>query len=222
MIEVALETSTRGASVAARTPRGLLEVALEADTAHASTLLPRLAELLERLDATPREVGAVYVGLGPGSYTGLRVGVATALGLARGAAAVLRGEASAEVLLARELAPGEEGVFLIDARQEELYFARYRREGGELVTLRAPCVLRAEDVRAELARDGARVFADATAADAAGLDAATRARLVLDARPSAAALLELAGARLAREGAHAADAVQPLYLRDFRAKQRRR
>ncbi len=220
-ILVALETSASSASVAVRSGERELEVALETGRAHASDLLPALDRILRELGAAPREIGAVLVGTGPGSYTGLRVGIATALGLARGSGAALRGVPSGETLSFGELAPGEEATVLLDARSGEVYFAHYRRTEDEVLVLRAPCVLRPAEVLAALPPSGL-IFGDASAADAAGFAAAEKARLRTSAVPRARTLLALGSSRLERLGSQAPSQIAPLYLRPFAAKPRRR
>ena len=91
MIEVALETSTRQPSVAVRDATRVVERRLDRNGAHASDLLPALDALLTECGAGPRDITRIAVGIGPGSYTGLRVGIATAQGLARGTGAPLVG-----------------------------------------------------------------------------------------------------------------------------------
>jgi len=218
-IRLALETSTRSPSLALESGGSFLERALSAERPHASDLLPALAELLGELGASPRDLGAVFVGTGPGSYTGLRVGIATALGLARGAGAALFGVPSGETLAWAELEPGEEAAIVLDARGGELYFARYGRTPEGVTVLHAPCVLAAGDLGL-LLPSGSRVFADAEAARAAGLE-----RLALHIEPAvprAGALLALGSRRLAAEGAQDPAQIEPLYLRAFAAKSRRR
>lgn len=222
MIEVALETSFRHCSVALRSEGQLDEVQLDPSTAHASALVPALSQMMQERCLLPREIDAVYVGIGPGSYTGLRVGIATALGLARGSQAELRGEASGESLMWRELAVGSEGVYLLDARQEQFYFARYRRTEADVEVLRSPCVLDARGVHDALKDDDVPIFCDETAIAAAGLDEACALRARERVYPRASALLELAALRLQELGGQAFESVEPLYLREFKAKQRRR
>ena len=217
---VALETSARASSVAVRAGDGELETALEAGRAHASDLLPALDRMLRELGAAPSEVAAVLVGTGPGSYTGLRVGIATALGLALGSGASLRGVPSGETLAFGELAPGDEGTVLLDARAGEMYLAQYRRTEDEIEVVRAPCVIRPEDALAALPASGP-IFGDEAAAVAARFGASERSRLRLDVRPRASALLALGAARLERLGPQAPGEIRPLYLRSFPVRPRR-
>jgi tRNA threonylcarbamoyladenosine biosynthesis protein TsaB len=214
---VALETSSRSASVAARAGGRTLAHHLAGERAHASDLLPALDRLVMDLGAKPRDLVAVLVGTGPGSYTGLRVGIATALGLARASGAAILGVPSGETLCFGELAAGGEGIYLLDARSAEIYYARYRRLEHEVETIAAPRVVEPGSVEALLASEvpSVPIFGDATVAEAARLGADARAQLRSDVAPRAEMLLELGLARLARGLATPLAAVEPLYLRPF-------
>lgn len=218
---VALETSGRAASVAVRCGAREASRDLEAERAHASDLLPALDSLLRAVGGRPSEIGAVLVGTGPGSYTGLRVGIATALGIARGSGARLRGVPSGETLCYAELRPGEEGTVLLDARAGEIYLARYRRTADEIEVLRAPCVLPVAEALGAVEGSGP-VFGDREAIDAAGGLALLGPRFRASGRSHARALLELGTRRLERLGAEAPSDVAPLYLRPFAVRTRRR
>jgi tRNA threonylcarbamoyladenosine biosynthesis protein TsaB len=201
-LEVAIESSSRSASVAARAGGRTLQAQLAATRAHASDLLPALDGLVRELGRVPREIDAVYVGLGPGSYTGLRVGIATALGIVRSTGAALVGVCSFEVLLWERLQSGETGGVLLDGRSGGFYHARYARAAEGLEELLAPAILPPEEARARAAGD-TRTFG-------------------ADDPPQARALLELGAARLARHGPMRPAEVQPLYLRPFQATTRAR
>ncbi len=201
-LELAIETSSRSASVAARSGGRLVEVRLSSSRAHASDLVPALDQLVRELGCPPHAISAVYVGLGPGSYTGLRVGIATALGLSRSTGAALYGLCSFEVLLWERLAPGASGGVLLDGRSGGFYHARYRRTADEIEVLLPPAILPPEAARERAAGDGL-TLGDADV-------------------PQARALLELAAARLARSGPMRPEDVQPLYLRPFQATERSR
>ena len=95
---------------------------------HAEVLAPAIAKVIADAGATPQDLTAVAVGVGPGPYTGLRVGLVTAkvLGAARGIP--VYGVCSLDVVAA---AVEGEGPFLVttDARRHELYWARYDASG---------------------------------------------------------------------------------------------
>jgi tRNA threonylcarbamoyladenosine biosynthesis protein TsaB len=185
--------------------------------AHASDMLPRLQALLRDIgfegQGLPRLDG-IIVGTGPGSYTGLRVGIATALGLARASDAPLRGVPSFEALALAELEPGQVGSIALDARAGRFYFARYRRTEEDVTALIEPRTARAAELATLLSEDDT-ILGEEKLADAAGLPPAIATRVRTGAVPQARALLTLGARRLDRLGAQSADQVQPLYLRAF-------
>lgn len=219
MTVVALETSVRPPSIAVHADGETTAVRLAAERRHASDLLPQLEELLSRRGARARDVRAVFVGTGPGSYTGLRVGIATALGLARGTGAELFGVPSVAALAFAELAPGEIGSVLLDARANALYLASYERRERDVRAIVEPTAISVEELADLLPAEGP-IFADPTVAEVARLDDDQRARLIVGRAPHAAAALELGLEWLARHGPMHPEEVEPLYLRAFSGRRR--
>ena len=212
-VVAALETSSRRGSVAVRVGDEHAEEELASSRRHATDLVPTLDALLARLGARPADLSAVLVGTGPGSYTGTRVAVATALGISRGSGADLRGVPSFDALAWEALGDkGGEAALLLDARAGALYFAHYRRDGDVLEIPVPPCLVAPKDLRLP---PECAVLADDAAVEAAGLDDAARARVKTGAVATARAVLELGERRLAELGPEPADAVRPLYLRAF-------
>jgi len=104
--------------VAAGTTGGELLDAAEwpAGYRHGETLLPAIDDLLRRLEVGRAGLSAVVVGTGPGAFTGLRVGLATAKGLAHGLELPLVGISTAQALLAAAMAhpvPGDRAPVLL-------------------------------------------------------------------------------------------------------------
>ncbi|MDG1050335.1 MAG: tRNA (adenosine(37)-N6)-threonylcarbamoyltransferase complex dimerization subunit type 1 TsaB [Planctomycetota bacterium] len=219
---VALETSTRPASIAVQGPDGArAALSLEEDRRHASDLLGALSELVARVGATPADLGLVIAGVGPGSYTGLRVGASTALGFMRGAGAEVLGVPSFAAIAADGLAVGERGVVLRNAFGGHLYLAAYERLEGDVVPRVAPACVGADQAVAVI-RDHPILMADEAALKVLGELPANAAELRGDARARAEVLLDLGLARL-RAGADVGpETLRPLYLRPFDAKVRRR
>jgi tRNA threonylcarbamoyladenosine biosynthesis protein TsaB len=222
-LEVALETSTARPSVAARRAGRMEQVLLSGERQHASDLLPALQSALATLGAQPAEIAAVFVGVGPGSYTGLRVGVATALGLVRGTGAALCGVPSFEALAVAELASGQTCTVLLDARQGELYVARYRRDASGVSELLAPAVVATGSAECSPPSEDL-ILADDAALRAAGLAALCEREPARFRRawPTAEHVLAIGAERLARFGPQDPQSIEPLYLRAFRATTRAR
>ncbi len=217
MIEIALEASGRPGSVAARSGERLLELELSKESAHASDLMGALDGLFQKLDAKPGELSSVFVGVGPGSFTGLRVAIATAQGLARGTNARMRGVPSFEAFAFSALEPGQEAFIVCDAYSSELYLAHYRRESSEVSCITAPHVVAAGPLDVP---PHALVFGDEKGLRAAGL--ADHANSGAYRSPAAGSVLELGAMRLAKHGQQLPESIEPLYLRPFAAKKRRR
>ena len=123
MITLAFDTSGPVGSVALRRDGRLMgERTLDTQQHHSSLLLPTIDELLRADGLAPRDVELWAIGLGPGSYTGIRVGIAAAKGFALAHGRPLVGAGSVEAML---LEHGRNGVVaaVVDARREEIYFA---------------------------------------------------------------------------------------------------
>jgi tRNA threonylcarbamoyladenosine biosynthesis protein TsaB len=140
---------------------------LQEPPGHSRELLPAVAEAMERGDVDWPEIDAIAVGVGPGTFTGLRIGVATARTLARACGAPLHPVSSLAALAAGIEAPLR--LPLIDAKRGELFAALH----DERDELEPPFAARPEDV---VERLGER----AHGALAAG-DGAIRFRAVLEA-----------------------------------------
>jgi tRNA threonylcarbamoyl adenosine modification protein YeaZ len=92
---------------------------------HNETLAVGVDAVLSAAGVTPRQLEGVAVGVGPGPYTGMRVGLMTARSLGHALGIGVHGVCSLDVLAAEASLPGE---FLVasDARRKEVYWARYR------------------------------------------------------------------------------------------------
>jgi tRNA threonylcarbamoyladenosine biosynthesis protein TsaB len=121
---------------------------LERPPAHASELMPAVAEAMDRAGVDWGDLEAIAVGVGPGTFTGLRIGVATARALATAAGLPLRRVSSLAALAAGIGAPLR--LPLIDARRGEVFAALFE-EGRELWP---PFAAAPEDLVARLRDDG--------------------------------------------------------------------
>jgi len=182
--------------------------------AHGESLLPLVEVTLKNGRCAIGEIDLFAVGIGPGSFTGTRVGVATAKGLALGARKPLRGVEGFDALAAHARAPsGVEVAVAIDARKGEVYLAVCRIE--ELDVLRIVEPIHAAPNEA-WARIGRSQIPGHFAGDGIALvpELAARAPLRIGIEsPSAIAIAALAGARQHRESIDELDVPEPLYVR---------
>ncbi|HMT88910.1 MAG TPA: tRNA (adenosine(37)-N6)-threonylcarbamoyltransferase complex dimerization subunit type 1 TsaB [Dermatophilaceae bacterium] len=129
MLLLALDTSTTAITAALHDGIQVLAEATTLDArAHGERLAPGIREVLTRAGAMPHDLTDVVVGLGPGPFTGLRVGIVTARTIAHVTGAALHGVCSLDALAyaARDRLPvGVELVVATDARRKEVYWARY-------------------------------------------------------------------------------------------------
>ncbi len=128
---LALETSGTIGSVALVTPaRCVAELAVEASQSHAQQLLPAIDRLLREAQIDWPQLDGIAVSLGPGSFTGLRIGLATAKGLSFAAGKPLLGIPSLDALASQGKGQGMPICALVDARKKEVYAAFYH-EGND-------------------------------------------------------------------------------------------
>ena len=110
----------------------VLQVATVTDRmAHVEQLTPLIRSALGAAGVRPFDLDQIVVGLGPGPFTGLRVGIATARVLASVTHTALRGVCSLDVLAAQHAREDPAGEFLVatDARRREVYWARDQTDG---------------------------------------------------------------------------------------------
>jgi len=154
-----IETSTAVLSVAlARDGAVVCERVCTEPRSQAALTAPLVKEVLDAAGITAGECDAVCVSAGPGSYTGLRVGVSTAKGLAFGAGIPLLSMGTLDILVAG-VEDAERYAFIIpmiDARRMEVYTAVYSAGGERLTEVEARVI--GPDAYAEYLEQGAVLF----------------------------------------------------------------
>ncbi|HWF14987.1 MAG TPA: tRNA (adenosine(37)-N6)-threonylcarbamoyltransferase complex dimerization subunit type 1 TsaB [Acidimicrobiales bacterium] len=229
---VAIETATETVGVAVRAPGGVVaEFALTGRRRHVETLTPALEHLLGQVGLVAGDLGLVVVDVGPGLFTGLRVGVAAAKGLAQSLGLGVLCATSLDVLSAAAADYGHSGLVLacVDARRGEV-FASVRQldqpdEGGVTVAEPVAPALFAPSELATTVRglggvpvcavgDGAQRYGE-TLATVPGVSVVAPALSY----PPPTSLLRLGLARLERgESPVDAASVVPIYMREADAK----
>ena len=214
---LAIETATPGASVALVENSTALAAASRIDrVGHASFLVPAIDFCFDQVGWSPSDLEAVVVDVGPGLYTGIRVGVATAQGLA-GAFGIPLIPATSVDAIALEARTGHRMIWtVVDARRGEFAIARYRPVPGGVMRdspteLVAPDVLRAQ---LESSPDQALVVGDVGALPEGLFRGLHRAKSAKPRYPYAVALAEVGRGLYERDDYPAPDEVRPLYLRE--------
>lgn len=143
MLLLAFDTATPAITVAVHDgTRVIAEASGEGAMAHGELLAPAIGKALAEAGATMSDLTDVAVGVGPGPFTGLRVGVVTALTLGSTLGLSTHGVCSLDIV-AHDVEGDSPFLVAIDARRKEVYWARYAADGRRL---EGPHVSRPADV----------------------------------------------------------------------------
>ncbi|GAA0340967.1 tRNA (adenosine(37)-N6)-threonylcarbamoyltransferase complex dimerization subunit type 1 TsaB [Streptomyces blastmyceticus] len=206
MLLLALDTATPAVTVALHDGDKVIAESRQVDARrHGELLLPAVDRVLGEAGRVLADVTGIVVGVGPGPYTGLRVGIVTAATFGAALSVPVHGLCSLDGIAYAAGQQGLEGEFVVatDARRKEVYWARYR-DARTRVT--EPAVDRPADLTEPLA--------GLTVVGAGGMlypDAFTDVRADMPEHQSAGALASLAVEKLRTGGEFLPD--QPLYLR---------
>ena len=216
MLILGIETATAQVSVAIGGHEGVIatfEVARR--RRHAEILVPAIEFMCRQADIELSELGVIAVDVGPGLFTGMRVGLASGKALAQALRIPMIGISSLDLLAFPCRHSDRVVVPVIDARKGEVFWAMYRQVPGGLQQVAPPTVGPVEELVADLLARSQEVLLVG--------DGALRYRdTIVDgyhceigggAHPSAAPLVQLAHARALREEWVSPREVEPVYLR---------
>jgi tRNA threonylcarbamoyladenosine biosynthesis protein TsaB len=211
---LALETSSEYCSVALWQDGTLSERCELVGQKHSELLMPMLDALLQDEGLRIKDVDGIAFGMGPGSFTGVRIACGVTQGLALGADLPVVGVCTLQALA--EASGRSRVIAALDARMSELYLAVYELRDGVWVTLHEPGLYKPEAAPA-VSGDGWFGVGSGFAAHADALQTSYGAQLqCVDSSvvPQAGAIASLAAVQFALgHGVDAASAL-PLYLRD--------
>ena len=159
MLLLAFETSAKAGSVALMQDGKLLgESYQNTGLTHSQTLMVMAQQLLEGCGYTPRDVQAVAVAAGPGSFTGVRIGVAAAKGFAWGGELPCYGVSTLEAM-ALQLGIWQGYILpVMDARRQQVYNALFCAQDGKLQRLCEDRAISLEDLAEEIKNLSGPVF----------------------------------------------------------------
>jgi tRNA threonylcarbamoyladenosine biosynthesis protein TsaB len=125
---LAIETSSRVGSVAlAEDGRALAEETFEHGLAHAARIVPTIDTLCTRLGWTSRDFTQIYISAGPGSFTGLRIGITLAKTLSFATGAKIVAVSSLRVLVENSPPEAKNVIVVLDAKREQVFTASFMR-----------------------------------------------------------------------------------------------
>lgn len=217
---LAFETATEACSVAVLAGGEVRERFELAPRRHAELALPWAEQLLAEAGIARAQLDAIAVGRGPGAFTGVRLGISLAQGIALALDRPVVPVSTLAVLAARAGAPGGTPwariLASIDARMGEVYLGAFLRDGDEPVATGAETVSAPGDAPRPEGDGWHGVGTGFAAVDGALREhlAAQLASVDAQALPHAADLARLAARAFARGEALPAERVEPAYLRD--------
>ena len=216
---LALETSTKNCSVALLKDQDLVQL-IEAQSdqyIHSEKLHLFIAEALKKAAIKPDQLEAIAVGSGPGSYTGLRIGVASAKALAYSLSIPLISAKGTELLVAAALESQEfhdDAILhpMIDARRMEVYTATYNLAKGQWTKVEAKVL-----EEGAYSDAGQHYFFGDGAPKAQQLLASERHHFLNIPFPSAANFKQLASQKMEAQAFEDVAYFEPFYLKEFAA-----
>jgi tRNA threonylcarbamoyladenosine biosynthesis protein TsaB len=218
MLVLGIETSTPQSSVAIGSEQGIVGACtVSRGATHGEFLLPAIEFVMRQAGLTYRNLSAVAVGLGPGLFAGMRVGVATAKTLAQALSVPIVGAGSLD-LLAYDVRHSSKLICAaIDAKRGEVFYAFYQPVPGGVTRLGDYAAGSPQSLAAEIDARGGEVLLVGNGAllYASVLGESPKAELgsLASAFPRSASLVELAMPRLFREDFDRLLEIRPMYMR---------
>ena len=224
---LAVDTAGKTAGVALlQDDRLLYEVYLDGGMTHSETLMPMIDTCLKLCGLTCADIDLYAVNAGPGSFTGVRIGVAAAKGFAWGRDIPCCGVSTLEAMAWQASEFSGIVCCAMDARRSQVYHARFLAENGTLTRLCPDCAVSLDEVRLALENcekpkimvgDGAQLCYNTFGTEISGCMLAPEHR-----RMQRASGVALAARRLLSEGADCSGAaLAPNYLRLSQAERER-
>ncbi len=219
-----IETSGPFSGVAvAERGKILAEVTVRSENLVSQHLFPEIIRVLDNARTAPRELDGVAVSLGPGRFTGLRVGIAAAVGLARGLGTPLAGVPTLDVVARGLRGDYAAALVLTDAGKKRVYAAAYRSSetsGLERVT---PFVLMEPEEALSLAPD-ATLAGEGAYLYRKRLEAAAGGNLSIapesEAYPSPVNVAIMGAEKIAAREAGEPGSLRPIYVRPSEAEEK--
>lgn len=216
---LAIDTATLVSSVAIATPDTLVaELTIQTRKTHSERLMPHIASLLTMAETPQNRLKAVAVSIGPGSFTGLRIGLATAKALAYALNIPLIGVPTLAALAFACPSPGALLAPMLDAQKGNVYLGLYEWSDGSLKEVQPPRVIAFDEANAELAAAGKPVLmlGEAAVMYRDNITYPAPPHVVI---PRAGSVAVMAQQMYAQGVRHDVAALEPLYIRRSEAEE---
>ena len=218
MLILGIETATERVGVSIGGHDGVIaSFQITRGRRHAETLVPAIEFMCREADVSLPEIGAIAVDVGPGLFTGMRVGIATAKAMASALEVPVITATSLELLALAVAEDDRVVVPVVDARKGEVFFSMYRGDDTAVRAVATPTCGPIDSVVAAVIERGQSVIAVGDGARRYHEALATDHRIEIAAEtfdhPSADTLVRLAHRRSLREDWITADRVEAFYLR---------
>ena len=199
--------------MAAADPDVIGRIAFPEGTRHGKALVPSIEDLCRQVSWSPEDIDVVAVSIGPGSYTGLRVGLVCARMICRFAEAELVAVPSLDVIARNAPYCHDRICVIVDARRNEIYSAAYERRSGVPMRRTDPAIVTPEALLGNLAK-GTYLIGDGIPVVVSSLEGRDAAAAPEEEwTPRAETVAEI-GSELYTQGVrHDVRTTEPMYLR---------
>lgn len=217
MRTLCISTSTPSSSIALAQDRQVIASAARIDhRGHSAFLVPAIDFCFDQAGWSPSDIDAIVVDVGPGLYTGIRVGLSTAQGIAAAIGAPLVPATSLDAIALRAATGHRKILAMVDVRRGEYAVGWYNPVPGGVVKDGRPELVTAPELRALLDSEpqDVLVVGDVPQLPEDLLTGIHRAKVGRPRYPRADTLVEAAAGQLLAETAIHPDEVRPLYMRD--------
>ena len=210
---LAIDTATLVSSVAIATPDTLVaELTIQNRKTHSERLMPHIASLLNMAEIAQTGLKAVAVSIGPGSFTGLRIGLATAKALAYALNIPLIGVPTLAALAFSCPVPGVVLAPMLDAQRGNVYLGLYEWLDDAVFEIQPPRVVAFSEAQAELAKmeKSALLLGEAAVMHKADIFHPVPPHIIM---PRAGSVAVMAQGMYAKGIRHNVASLEPLYIR---------
>lgn len=210
---LAIDTATERCSVALRTQARTFDRLIDTPRGHADLILTLVQEVLDEAGLKLADLDAIAYGRGPGAFTGVRIAIGVAQGLAFGASLPTVGISDLAAVAQQVAVAGDRVLVCMDARMNEVYWGLFDCDADGLVV---PASIEQVSAPAGVDADGAVIAKLAGTGFRAYPELAHRLATLspIDVLPRAAEIALLGAAALRNGEGRPAHEAQPVYLRD--------